>query len=262
MPQTGGFKSGTKGMGRIEAADNMLVAYSTGINDLAAEGVYAPVLAEEIRRPGQLAVTAFQRTQTRVAEATRTAPKPQRPWYDPGIYTEICFAGCTAPANPNVEDEATEFGPSIEKGDTACGDVIATLVFPFDRTMPTLESQSVLEEAMSIAQECKVKSIEIEGHEDMGHSSREYALGVGERRATNVKGILESNGFSGADISTVSYGNEKPLRPGRRSPANRRVAITFELSEMFETSPMIEDDLPPPPPEPEQHFPVELPVPG
>lgn len=74
----------------------MLIAFSTSLNDLAQEGVYAPILAEEIRRAGQTAESAFSAAQRRVAVATG---RKQLPWTNNLLYNEVCFAGCTPAAS-------------------------------------------------------------------------------------------------------------------------------------------------------------------
>lgn len=50
-PSIPGFKANVKGLSRVEASADMLIAFSTSPNSVAEEGVYAPVLAEELLRP-------------------------------------------------------------------------------------------------------------------------------------------------------------------------------------------------------------------
>ncbi len=95
VPGLQGFKSGTKGLSRIEAAPDMLIAYATGIGDVAKEGVYAPVLAEELQKPGQKAEDAFAAAQRRVAGRTN---RSQLPWTNNLLYNEFCFSTCEQPA--------------------------------------------------------------------------------------------------------------------------------------------------------------------
>lgn len=47
--------------------------------------------------------------------------------------------------------------------------------------------------------------------------TREYNLGLGERRANSVKDYLVSRGVSSARIETISYGKERPI-DGRSTP--------------------------------------------
>ena len=66
--------------------------------------------------------------------------------------------------------------------------------------------------------------IQIEGHCDE-RGTIEYNLALGERRANSAKNYLISLGISPDRISTISYGEEKPLDPGHNEEAwakNRR----------------------------------------
>jgi peptidoglycan-associated lipoprotein len=66
--------------------------------------------------------------------------------------------------------------------------------------------------------------IQIEGHCDE-RGTNEYNLALGERRANSAKKYLISLGMPADQISTISYGEEKPLDPGHNEEAwakNRR----------------------------------------
>jgi len=66
--------------------------------------------------------------------------------------------------------------------------------------------------------------IQIEGHCDE-RGTNEYNLALGERRASSAKNYLLSLGVSPERISTISYGEERPLDPGHTEEAwakNRR----------------------------------------
>ncbi|MEZ6012694.1 MAG: caspase family protein [Hyphomonas sp.] len=95
VPGLEGYKANVKGLSRVEAKPDMLIAYATGLDDVAKEGVYAPVLAEEIRRPGQKAEDAFAAAQRRVAGRTN---RSQLPWTNNLLYNEFCFSTCDKPA--------------------------------------------------------------------------------------------------------------------------------------------------------------------
>lgn len=115
VPALPGFKGNKKGIGRIEADPDMLIAYSTRLNDVAEEGVYAPILAEELMRPGQTAETAFTAAQRRVQQSTR---RKQRPYTDMDLSNEVCFAGCTVPASGAALAARTAAAPpELKKGD-------------------------------------------------------------------------------------------------------------------------------------------------
>lgn len=71
--------------------------------------------------------------------------------------------------------------------------------------------------------------VRLEGNTDE-RGSREYNIGLGERRAQAVRRALLLQGASDAQISTVSYGAERPVDPGHDEAAwakNRRVDIVY-----------------------------------
>ena len=71
--------------------------------------------------------------------------------------------------------------------------------------------------------------VRLEGHTDE-RGSREYNIGLGERRAQSVRRSLLLQGASDGQISTVSYGEERPAAPGHDEAAwakNRRCEIVY-----------------------------------
>jgi peptidoglycan-associated lipoprotein len=71
--------------------------------------------------------------------------------------------------------------------------------------------------------------VRLEGHADE-RGSREYNIGLGERRAQAVRRVLMLQGASAEQLSTVSYGEERPAALGSDEEAytlNRRVEIVY-----------------------------------
>jgi len=71
--------------------------------------------------------------------------------------------------------------------------------------------------------------VRLEGHTD-DRGSREYNIGLGERRAQAVRRALASQGVADTQIATVSYGEERPAVPGSDDSAyaqNRRVELAY-----------------------------------
>jgi peptidoglycan-associated lipoprotein len=69
--------------------------------------------------------------------------------------------------------------------------------------------------------------VRLEGHTDE-RGSREYNIGLGERRAQTVRKALMLQGVGDAQIATVSYGEERPAAEGSDESAyaqNRRVEL-------------------------------------
>jgi peptidoglycan-associated lipoprotein len=71
--------------------------------------------------------------------------------------------------------------------------------------------------------------VRLEGHTDE-RGSREYNIGLGERRSQTVKRALMLQGVQEAQIATVSYGEERPAASGSDEAAwakNRRVEVVY-----------------------------------
>jgi peptidoglycan-associated lipoprotein len=71
--------------------------------------------------------------------------------------------------------------------------------------------------------------VRLEGHTDE-RGSREYNIGLGERRAQAVRRALMLQGAGEGQIVTVSYGEERPAQAGSDEAAwsrNRRVELVY-----------------------------------
>ncbi len=71
--------------------------------------------------------------------------------------------------------------------------------------------------------------LRLEGHADE-RGSREYNIGLGERRAQAVRRVLMLQGAGGTQLTTVSYGEERPTQTGSDDEAwrlNRRVELVY-----------------------------------
>ncbi len=71
--------------------------------------------------------------------------------------------------------------------------------------------------------------VRLEGHTDE-RGTREYNIGLGERRAQAVKRALMLQGVQESQVATVSYGEERPAVAGSDEAAyskNRRVEIVY-----------------------------------
>ena len=73
------------------------------------------------------------------------------------------------------------------------------------------------------------RKVRLEGHSDE-RGSREYNIGLGERRAQAVRRALMLQGVTENQITTVSYGEERPAVQGSDESAyakNRRVELVY-----------------------------------
>ena len=71
--------------------------------------------------------------------------------------------------------------------------------------------------------------LRLEGNADE-RGSRDYNLGLGERRANAVSSALQANGGSGSQLTVISYGEERPVcNEGGEGcwSQNRRVELVY-----------------------------------
>ncbi|WP_111976413.1 peptidoglycan-associated lipoprotein Pal [Algibacillus agarilyticus] len=101
--------------------------------------------------------------------------------------------------------------------------------FEFDQSRIAGEYFEVLEaHAVYLRDNASVKVV-VEGHCDE-RGTPEYNIALGERRAKAVARYLENLGVSSSQISTVSYGEEKPTDRSRTEAAfaaNRRAILVY-----------------------------------
>jgi peptidoglycan-associated lipoprotein len=96
--------------------------------------------------------------------------------------------------------------------------------FDFDKFNLTNEAREILAKKTSWLQGHTDLKIKIEGYCDE-RGSNEYNMALGERRANSAMKYLVTAGVEASRISTISYGEEKPLDPGHNEDAwakNRR----------------------------------------
>jgi len=96
--------------------------------------------------------------------------------------------------------------------------------FDFDSSTLTPEAQEILKKKAQWLQNNPDKSVTIEGNCDE-RGTNEYNLALGDRRAASVKAFLVDLGISASRLTTISYGEERPLDPGHNEAAwakNRR----------------------------------------
>jgi peptidoglycan-associated lipoprotein len=124
---------------------------------------------------------------------------------------------------------ATQGGAGAGNGASAAQLSNRVIYFDFDNSDIKAEyTDLVAAHARNLAANASIK-VRLEGHTDE-RGSREYNIGLGERRAQAVKRALMLQGVTEAQISTVSYGEERPAVTGHTEEAwsrNRRVEIVY-----------------------------------
>jgi len=154
------------------------------------------------------------------------ASKPSKPAGEQGMAsTGAEGAGATnANAGAGSDDEAA--GPQAG--------LLAkrTVYFDFDSSEIKGEGTDIVAAHAKYLAANPGTRVRLEGHTDE-RGSREYNIGLGERRAQSVRRALLLQGAGDAQISTVSYGEERPAVPGHDEAAwakNRRVEIVYLAS--------------------------------
>jgi peptidoglycan-associated lipoprotein len=104
-----------------------------------------------------------------------------------------------------------------------------TIYFDYDSSEIRSDFNDMLRaHAQQLAQNPNMR-VRLEGHADE-RGSREYNIALGERRAQAVRQVLQLQGASSTQLTTVSYGEEKPVALGHDDASwakNRRVELTY-----------------------------------
>ena len=151
------------------------------------------------------------------------------------ILVSLALSGCAGPQElPPVEDKSVgaEAAGAADQAPLEAEDLLAKkrVHFAFDSSTIDDEARALLEaHAAHLAANPRIK-IHLEGHCDE-RGTREYNLALGERRAQAVERLLRVLGVAGGRVTTVSYGEEKPIAPEHNETAwrlNRRVEIVYK----------------------------------
>ena len=103
------------------------------------------------------------------------------------------------------------------------------IYFGFDDYTLNSDAQSKLTMMADALKASKSAAIQIQGHCDE-RGTIEYNLALGERRAQSVKNFLGQLGVEAARLSTISFGEEKPVAQGHTEDAwskNRRAEFAI-----------------------------------
>jgi peptidoglycan-associated lipoprotein len=180
------------------------------------------------------------------------------------IFTVLFMTACATSQSEEIADDGTTTDMTLESDGTSTGTIIEedgssvtstpivvedlsaqemleqsgtelanrTIYFEFDSANLTDESLNILEVHGNFIAENGSVSVRLEGHADE-RGSREYNIGLGDRRAQSVRRVLLVQGASADQIDTVSYGEEKPAVSGHDDDAwakNRRVELLYTVN--------------------------------
>jgi peptidoglycan-associated lipoprotein len=103
------------------------------------------------------------------------------------------------------------------------------IYFDFDKSEIRPEFADIVKQAAQNLTSHPAMKVKLEGNTDE-RGTREYNIGLGERRAQAVRRALMLQGASQNQISTVSFGAERPAVEGDDESAwekNRRVELVY-----------------------------------
>lgn len=101
--------------------------------------------------------------------------------------------------------------------------------FDFDKSEIKPEFQQIVACHAKYLRDRPMARMTLEGNTDE-RGTREYNLGLGERRANAVMSALEADGASASQITVVSYGEERPVCREHNENCwskNRRAEIVY-----------------------------------
>jgi peptidoglycan-associated lipoprotein len=123
--------------------------------------------------------------------------------------------------------EGDTYGGGEFMDDPTAGELTMVIYFDFDSSEVRAADQDIVSRhAMQLG---SGGSVRLEGHADE-RGSREYNIGLGERRSQAVRQMLLIQGVSADQISTVSFGEERPVGFGSTEAdyaQNRRVEFKY-----------------------------------
>lgn len=106
---------------------------------------------------------------------------------------------------------------------------VRTLYFDYDSSEVAPESLDIIEAHGKYLANNPSFKVRLEGHTDE-RGSREYNLGLGERRARSVEQLLKLQGVGANQMEIISYGEEMPSAFGHDESSwqlNRRVELVY-----------------------------------
>ncbi len=104
-----------------------------------------------------------------------------------------------------------------------------SVYYPFDISAVQDADKPLVQAHAKYLSENAARKVRLEGNCDE-RGSNEYNLGLGQRRADGVEKLLELGGAQASQLTTVSYGEEKPRATGHDEAAwsqNRRTDLNY-----------------------------------
>lgn len=157
-------------------------------------------------------------------------PKQVKPEGEgPAATPEVGGATTSGIGSEPAVGAGTDAGATLTGQQQALADLKAKSVVYFDYDSSEIRAEYIDVVAAHAAYLVKYPAarMRLEGHADE-RGSREYNIGLGERRGQTVRKALMLQGVAEAQVATVSYGEERPAVEGGEEAAyaqNRRVEL-------------------------------------
>ena len=137
----------------------------------------------------------------------------------------------TTPEVPVTQpvDTAGIYGPADLDTDSCLRQ--RTVYFDFDMDNVRPEFQAAMACHAKYLRDRPSSRMTLEGNADE-RGSREYNVGLGERRGNAVSSAIQANGGNGSQVTVVSYGEEQPVCTESDESCwqrNRRVEIVYTV---------------------------------
>jgi len=115
--------------------------------------------------------------------------------------------------------------------DDPAGELVNRIIyFDYDQSDISDEARATITAHANYLASRPDMRVVLEGHTDE-RGSREYNIGLGERRAQAVRRLILFQGVTDDQIETVSFGEERPAAEGNDESAwsqNRRVELLYQ----------------------------------
>ena len=151
------------------------------------------------------------------------------------------LAGCKKAVKPEAPADTTTTTPTTPTTPTTSGvygpgdlDTDACLrqrvvYFDLDKDALKPEFQAIINCHAKYLRDRPSARLRLEGNADE-RGSREYNMGLGERRGNAVSAALQANGGSPTQLTVISYGEERPVCAEHNEECwakNRRVELIY-----------------------------------
>jgi peptidoglycan-associated lipoprotein len=156
---------------------------------------------------------------------------PKKPTVKPNTNAQTQVPAGDSATNADTGPQtgsATPFGDAAGGAGAAAAAVAGKIIyFDYDKVEIKSEYAGIVTEVARALVAHPAWKVRLEGNTDQ-RGTREYNIGLGERRAQAVRRALMLQGATDAQLSTVSYGEERLAAEGEDEAAfakNRRVEM-------------------------------------